>query len=95
VPQAEMLSDTLDVVAMFYLTANRKNLIARMQHRAIKENRLDDANLDVIRERLKVYEEETKPVINFYGRKLVHRINNDQPPVKTFFDILKHVAKLG
>ena len=95
VPQAEMLSDTLDVVAMFYLTASRENLIARMQHRAIKDNRLDDANLDVIRERLKIYEKETKPVINFYGRQLVHRINTDQPPVKTFFDILKQIVKLG
>jgi adenylate kinase len=94
VPQAGMLSDTLDVVAMFYLTSSRENLVARMQRRAIKDNRLDDANLDVIRQRLKTYETETKPVINFYGKKLVHRINTDQPPVKTFLDILKHVAKL-
>ncbi len=95
VPQAEILSDTLEVVAMFYLTANRENLVSRMQRRAIKDNRLDDASLDVIRQRLRTYEKETKPVINFYGRKLVHRINTDQPPVKTFFDILKHVVKLG
>ncbi len=95
VPQAEMLSDTLDVVAMFYLTSSRENLVARMQRRAIKDNRLDDANLDTIRQRLKTYEKETKPVINFYGKKLVHRINTDQPPVKTFFDILKHVVKLA
>ena len=60
-----------------------------MQRRAIKENRLDDANLDVIRQRLKTYEKETKPVLNFYGKKLVHRINTDQPPVKMFLDILK------
>ena len=94
VPQAEMLSDTLEVVAMFYLTSSRENLVARMQRRAIKDNRLDDANLDVIRQRLKIYEKETKPVINFYGKKLVHRINTDQSPVKTFLDILKRVAKL-
>ncbi|HKW30208.1 MAG TPA: nucleoside monophosphate kinase [Verrucomicrobiae bacterium] len=94
VPQAEMLSDTLEVVAMFYLTSSRENLVARMQRRAIKDNRLDDANLDVIRQRLKTYEKETKPVINFYGKKLVHRINTDQSPVKTFLDILKHVVKL-
>lgn len=94
VPQAEMLRDTLDVVAMFYLTSSRENLVTRMQRRAIKDNRLDDANLDTIRQRLKTYEKETKPVINFYGKKLVHRINTDQPPVKTFFDILKHVVKL-
>ena len=94
-PQAKMLNDTLDVVAMFYLTSSRENLIARMQRRAIKDNRLDDANLDVIRQRLKTYEKETKPVINFYGRKLVHRVNTDQPPVNTFLDILKQVVKLG
>ncbi|MGB7769483.1 MAG: nucleoside monophosphate kinase [Verrucomicrobiia bacterium] len=94
VPQAEMLRDTLDVVAMFYLTSSRENLVARMQRRAIKDNRLDDANLDVIRQRLKTYERETKPVINFYGKQLVHRIDTDQPPVKTFLDILKQVVKL-
>ena len=95
VPQAEMLRDTLDVVVMFYLTSTRENLVARMQRRAIKDNRLDDANLDTIRQRLKTYERETKPVINFYGKKLVHRIDTDQPPVKTFSDILKQVVKLG
>ena len=95
VRQAEMLNDTLDVIAVFYLTSRkRESLVQRIQRRAIKENRLDDANLDVIRERLKIYEKETKPVINFYGGKFVHRIDTDQSPVKTFFDILKHVVKL-
>ncbi|MBU6410515.1 MAG: nucleoside monophosphate kinase [Verrucomicrobia bacterium] len=93
--QARMLSDTLDVVAVFYLTSRkRENLVARMQRRALKDNRLDDANLDVIRQRLKTYEKETKPVLNFYGKDLVRRINTDGPPVKTFLDILKHVVKL-
>ncbi|HZF02657.1 MAG TPA: nucleoside monophosphate kinase [Methylomirabilota bacterium] len=95
VHQAEMLRDTLDVVAIFYLTSRKKeNLIARMQRRALKDNRLDDANLDVIRERLKVYEKETRPVLDFYGKKIVRRINTDGVPVETFFSILKHVVKL-
>ena len=55
-----------------------------MQRRALKDNRLDDANLDVIRERLKTYEKETKPVLNFYGKKLVHHINTDGTPAETF-----------
>jgi adenylate kinase len=93
--QAEMLRDTIHVVAMFYLTSKKKeNLVNRMQRRALKDNRLDDANLDVIRERLKVYEKETKPVLNFYGKKLVHRINTDGVPVETFFSVLKQVVKL-
>ena len=95
VAQAEMLSGTLDVITVFYLTASKPDmLIHRMQRRALKENRLDDAHLDVIRERLKTYEKETKPVLNFYGKKLVHRVNTDGKPVEIFSDILKQVVKL-
>jgi adenylate kinase len=65
-----------------------------MQRRALKDNRLDDANLDVIRHRLKIYEQETKPVLKFYGKKLVHRINTDGTPVETFSKILRCVVKL-
>ena len=95
VAQAEMMGCTLNVIAVFYLTSsNPENLVQRMQRRALKENRLDDANLDVIRQRLTTYEQETKPVLNFYGKKLVRRINTDGPPVKIFSEILKHVVKL-
>ena len=94
VPQAEILKDTLDVVAVFYLkSADEKSLIHRIQRRAIKENRLDDANLNIIRERLKVYEEETMPVLKFYGSKRVHQINADQSPAKVLSDILHIAAK--
>jgi adenylate kinase len=94
VRQAEILKDTLDVVAVFLLkSADEKKLINRIQRRAIKENRLDDANLDVIRDRLHVYENETKPVLNFYGKKVVHQINADQSPAKVLADILHIAAK--
>ena len=94
VHQAKILRNTLNVVAVFLLkSTDEKKLIARIQRRAIKENRLDDANLAIIRERLKVYEQETKPVLNFYGRKLVHHINADQSPAKVLADILSIAAK--
>jgi len=69
-------------------------LVERLQRRALKENRLDDANLDVIRNRLKTYDHETKPVLEFYGKHVVHRINADQSPAKVLFDILKHLLKV-
>jgi len=95
VHQAEMLKDTLSVIAVFYLTsAKKENLVMRMQRRALKENRLDDANLDVIRQRLTIYEKETKPVLNFYGKNRVHRINTDSSPADVFLAILKKVVKL-
>ncbi len=94
VQQAKMLRDTLEVVAVFLLkSVDEDQLIQRIQRRAIKENRLDDANLKIIRERLHVYEQETKPVLKFYGRNLVHRINADQTPAKVLADILRFAAK--
>jgi adenylate kinase len=90
VEQARMLDDTLDVGAIFYLRSlNPENLVNRLQRRALKENRLDDANLDVIRQRLKTYEKESKPVLTFYGRHLVHKIDADLTPIKVLAHILR------
>jgi adenylate kinase len=95
VHQAEMLDKFLNVTAVFYMrSANVENLIARLQRRALKDNRLDDANMDVIRARLKTYERETKPVLNYYGKKIVHLINTDGTPPQTFSKILRHIVKL-
>ena len=95
VTQAEMLKDTLNVVAIFYLRCTKMNqLVDRLQRRALKENRLDDANLDVIKNRLKTYDRETAPVLDFYGKDIVHRINADQAPGKVLFDILKQLLKV-
>ena len=93
--QAEMLKETLDVVAIFFLRCKQVDeLIERLQRRALKENRLDDANIDVIRNRLETYERESKPVLDFYGKKLLHPINADQTPAKVLFDILRFLVKL-
>ncbi len=93
--QAEMLKDTLDVTDIFYLKCkNTENLVERLQRRALKENRLDDANIDVIRNRLETYERESKPVLDYYGKKVVHRVNADQSPAKVLSDILRHLVKV-
>jgi adenylate kinase len=94
VPQAEILKDTLEVGAIFYLRCtNQEALIERLQRRALKENRLDDANLDVIRERQATYERETEPVLDYYEKSIQHRINADQVPHKVLFDLLKQIVK--
>jgi adenylate kinase len=94
VNQAEMLRNVLDVAGVFYLcTKDFEGLVTRIQRRAMKENRLDDANIEVIRHRLKTYENETMPVLKFYGKKLVHKVNADQSPAKVLADILRHAVK--
>ena len=93
--QAEMLKETLKVVAIFYLKCTHVDeLTERLQRRALKENRLDDANIDVIRTRLETYERESKPVLDYYGKKVLHPIDADQTPAKVLFDILGTLVKV-
>ena len=93
--QAEMLKETLKVVAIFYLKCTHVDeLTERLQRRALKENRLDDANIDVIRTRLETYERESKPVLDYYGKKVLHPVDADQIPAKVLFDILGHLVKV-
>jgi adenylate kinase len=95
VRQAEMLQEALDVRAVFYLTCSDFNkLVERLQRRALRENRLDDANLAVIKARLETYDRETKPVLDFYGANLVHTIDSTQSPVNVLRDLLRRIAVL-
>ena len=92
---ARLLKNSLDVKALFYLRCqDLDKMVERLQRRALRENRLDDANLNIIRTRLKTYERETKPVLKYYGRQLVQEINSEQTPEKVFHDILGHIIKL-
>jgi adenylate kinase len=93
--QAKMLHNTLDVKAVFFLScADQGKMIERLQRRALRENRLDDANLEVIKRRLDTYEHETKPVLDYYGPELVHKIDATQPPLEVLRIILDIVAKI-
>jgi adenylate kinase len=94
--QAQMLQEAIDVKAIIKLVCpDRNKLIERLQRRALHENRLDDANLEVIRSRLETYERQTKPVLDFYGGELVHAIDGTQRPVQVLRDILDVVADLS
>ena len=96
IAQAKILKDVLDVRAMFWLkTKDFDALVRRIQRRALKENRLDDMNLEIIRSRLDTYERETQPLVEYYGKKLVKRIDSDQTPAEVARDILAKIIKLG
>jgi adenylate kinase len=95
VRQAELLRDTLDVRVVIHLTCpDRDQLVQRLQRRALRENRLDDANLEVIRDRLRTYEQETRPVLDFYGPALRREVNAALPPLAVLQDVLKILSSL-
>ncbi len=93
--QAQIMSETLDVVAVFHLKcSNLDQLVERMQRRALRENRLDDANMEIIQARLETYERETKSVLDYYGTDLVHFIDSSQTPTNVLRAILDVIAAL-
>ena len=95
VNQAKIMREMIDVEKVFHLACpNRETLFQRLKKRALKDNRLDDANLDIIRERLETYERETKPVLDFYGPKIVHQVDSSQTPLHVLRQVLETIAKL-
>ncbi len=86
--QVQLLADLIDVKRVVHLMMDDKDaLVARLAARAKKSNRPDDADRKVIENRIEVYERETHPVLDAYPRKLVTKINADQPPLAVLRDI--------
>ena len=54
------------LTAMISLDVPRDTLVSRLKERAIRENRVDDKDMEIIKYRLKEYEEKTKPVADFF-----------------------------
>ena len=95
VKQAEILADYIEVHQVFHLSCpNRDELARRMRKRALRSNRIDDASDAVIEDRIKTYEEETKPLIDFYHDSIITDIDASQEPVKVLHDIISKLIKL-
>ena len=89
------MTDLLEVKTVFHLTCPDRNaLIARLKKRALKENRFDDANEEVIRRRLGTYDAESRPVLEFYGPDLMKEIDATQTPLKVALQILQTINSI-
>lgn len=92
VGQAKIMDDLIDVQKVFHLSCpDRSELFSRLKKRALKDNRLDDANEEVIKRRLATYEEESKPVLGYYGKERITYIDAMEPPAKVLLHILESV----
>lgn len=92
VGQAKIMDELIDVIRVFHLSCpNREALFVRLRKRALKDNRLDDANEEVITRRLATYETESKPVLGYYGEDRITCIDATEPPAKVLLHILESV----
>lgn len=93
--QVEMMRDTLDVRAILHLACpNPEPIIQRILNRAAIEERQDDADEAVIRNRFTTYESETQPVLDQYDDALRHDIDGTQTPLAVCADLFQVLKSL-
>jgi adenylate kinase len=89
VPQAEILKQSTDVLAVVHLGyINDDVAIERIKRRGKRHNRPDDADEATIRHRFEVYRQETEPVLECFPPERVHRIDADTTPVEVARNLL-------
>jgi len=95
VDQAKFMEQDIEVLKVFHLSCpDRTELARRLRKRALKDNRFDDANESVIQQRFAIYDEETKPILEYYKGDRIKEIDASQPPAKVLYDILAGVMTL-
>jgi adenylate kinase len=95
VEQARLLEAHVEVHHVFHLSCpNRAELAARLRKRALKDNRLDDASDEVIARRIRTYEEESKPILEYYKPQMICEIDATQPPVLVLQAIINRITSL-
>ncbi|MGE5196805.1 MAG: adenylate kinase family protein [Anaerolineae bacterium] len=93
--QADMLDAYVEVSHVILLDVETPEvLIKRIQGRAKLEKRQDDADQEVLRTRMQVYQRETFKLLERYPSQLVSRFNADQRPLEVLRDVLQELSHL-
>ena len=95
VGQADALRQYVDVLGIIYLKCEDiSEMVHRMRRRAVKDNRLDDADEKVVRRRLEVYDAETAPVLEKYDKKIIHEVDATGSPAAVLMHVLEEVVPI-
>lgn len=95
VRQVDLIRDHIDVACVIHLTAkDRERMVQRLRGRALKEKRVDDAKESVVRNRLDIYDRETRPVLDCFDKSLVREIDAVGSPGAVLKKILDVVTPM-
>lgn len=95
IEQSHLMDQHIDVFKVIHLSCDdEKEMFKRLRRRALKSNRVDDADEEVIRNRWKVYEQETFPVLKHYPEKDIVAIDSLGSPARILHDILETVVPI-
>ena len=94
--QTELVKDHLDILQVVSLNCEfEEDMILRMRRRAIRENRADDANEEVIRSRFRIFHSVSEPVLECYSDKIISTVEANGSPAEVFQQILTAVVPLS
>ena len=83
------------MVQIFHLVINDTvKASERLKARALRENRLDDMNEEVIRRRLNTYYEETFKTLSFYSPEIVYEVDASLAPLEVLRQIVNRLSEI-
>lgn len=95
VVQTDLVKDHIEILQVVNLACdNEEDMILRMRRRAIRENRADDANEDVIRNRFEVFRNVSKPVLDCYPEEIISTVEAKGSPAEVLRKILTAVIPI-
>jgi adenylate kinase len=95
VEQARIMDSHIEVLKVLHLVCHDQNaMFERLRRRALKENRIDDADERVIRRRWDVYERETRPVLNHYAKDMIVEVDSIGSPAQILLQLLSIVVPI-
>ena len=93
--QASILDEHIEVIKVIVLQVHVVEVLTkRMQRRALIEKRSDDADENVLKTRMQVYEKETLELLSHYPPSLISYFNADQKPLDVLRDVLVELSPL-
>lgn len=93
--QAELLEKHIVVERIIVLDIqNSQALFERIQRRALLEKRSDDLDPKTLTTRLRVYQEETKHILEWYPKNRITHFNGEQKPLHVLRDVLVELSSL-
>jgi adenylate kinase len=93
--QAKFMDQHLDVIKVIYLVCtDMTKMVERLKRRALKENRIDDANDKVIQNRLEVYDRETKPVLEHYPADKIAKVDATMSQIRVLQSIINVIQPI-
>lgn len=93
--QAKLVEDHLDIQLVVNLhCSDEEDMIHRIRRRAIRENRQDDGNENVIRNRFEVYRERSAPLLEFFDPAIIKTVDANGSPAEVLQEILSSVIPI-